>query len=493
MLTELERESNLTLTENGAPANRSSGSRCLDFFAACGALRGADPDVPRRLFFRAWTEDADTAMRALFYARDIRGGLGERELFRGVLSWMARIRPEAVRRNIRLIPEYGRWDDLLPLLDTPCAEETVRVIRERLEADRAALAAGGQISLLAKWLPSVHTASDTQRARARLLCRRLGMTEKEYRKTLAALRSRIDVLEKRLCAADYAFDYEKLPSGAMHKYREAFLRHDRERYARFLDRVLSGEAAMHAGTLYPYEIVRACIPDRPLWGEEEQTLTPEMIRSLDAAWKSLPDWGDARNALAVIDGSGSMYSGGSPTPAEVAMSLGIWFAEHNTGLFRDCFITFSRTPQLVRLQGGNIADRVRYCMSFNEIANTDLRAVFELLLGTALTHHLPQEEMPETLYIISDMEFDEGVDCGVTLFEEIRALYEANGYRLPALVYWNVDRRHEQVPVRRDEQGTVLVSGCSPSVFRAVIGQDATPERFMASVLNGERYRPIRG
>ena len=483
MLQQLERESNLTLTENGALANRSTGSHCLNLFASCGALRNEEPRVLQRLFARAYTEDRDLAMRILFYARDIRGGLGERRFFQEIISWLARQRPQSVSKNLDLIPEFGRWDDLLPLLGTPCEADAVTLIRKQLHLDIEALRADRTVSLLGKWLPSVNTSSALRRAQARLLCKRLGFTERAYRQCLSRLRAQIDVLEKRLCTGDYTFDYSKQPSGAMHRYRQAFLRNDHTRYAEYIEKVIAGEAALHAGTLYPYQIVRACL--------QAGDKSPEMIQSLDASWKSLPDYGDSRNALAVIDGSGSMFWRGNPLPAEVAMSLGIYFAERNTGYFRDHFITFSKTPRLVRLEGDNIVDRTMYCMSFDECSNTNLRATFELILNAAIKHRLPQEELPETLYIISDMEFDEGVHSDATLFEELRRLYTDNGYQLPQLVYWNVDCRNEQFPVTKDESGTILVSGSSPMLFKMVIGQHACPEAFMLSVLNSERYRGI--
>ena len=213
MLSELERESNRAYTENDALANRSTGSHCLNFFAVCGALRNADEDVACRLFARAWAEDPDLALRALFYARDIRGGLGERNLFREIIAWLATLRPASVRKNLALIPEYGRWDDLLALLDTPCEGDAIARIREQLLLDERAAEDGQGLSLLAKWLPSVNTASAAQRARARRLCNGLGMSEREYRRRLSRLRRKIDVLERRLCGRDYSFDYSRQPSG----------------------------------------------------------------------------------------------------------------------------------------------------------------------------------------------------------------------------------------------------------------------------------------
>ena len=496
MLQQLNETANRTRTENGALAHRSTGSHCLNFFAVCGALRSAEPDAARRLFARAWAENRDLALRTLFYARDVRGGLGERQIFRDLIAFLARRRPVSVTKNLAFIPEFGRWDDLLALLNTPCEPDAAALIRTQLDQDLRALESDGAVSLLAKWLPSINTSSPKRRAQARRLCRLLKIPEKDYRRMLARLRAQIDVLETRLCRTDYTFDYAKQPGGAMLKYRQAFQRHDPDRYAAYIERVREGRARMHADNLYPSEIVRPCLAevnDFRLADDyaPESSLSPEMIAALDAAWKSLPDYGDARNALAVVDGSASMYWGGSPLPAEVAISLAIYFAEHNRGHFHDHFITFSRTPRLVRLEGDNIADRASYCASFNECANTNLRATFTLLLNTALENHLPQSDLPETLYIISDMEFDEGADPDATLFEETKALYAAQGYRLPTLVYWNVQSRNEQFPVRQDDKGTVLVSGASPSLFKMVAGQNISPIQFMLDTLGSERYAQI--
>ncbi len=493
MLAHLKRRANLTRTENGALTNKTSGSYCLDFFAACGALRNASAEERFRRFIRAYAEDPLLALRALFYARDIRKGLGERSLFREILARLACIHPGSVEANLALIPEFGRWDDLLALLDTPCEAAAARLIRAQLDADVEALKNGEGVSLLAKWLPSVNTSSPEARRAAKRLRGLIKMSERDYRKTLSRLRARCDVLERRLCRKSYRFDYSKQPSGAMFRYREAFLRHDSCRYIYFLEGVRQGKLSMHADALYPYEIVRRCInPLLPAGGDCERSLSEGEIAALDAAWKSLPAYVGARNALAVIDGSGSMYMGGNPMPAEIALSLGIYFAERCKGPFKDHFITFSQKPQLVRLKGQTIAERVLYCESFNECSNTNLRAVFELILQSALDGALAQSELPELLYIISDMEFDQGVEMGKTLFEEMSDLYAAAGYRLPMLVYWNVDSRHTQFPVTMDEHGVVLVSGASPAVFDMAISQDIDPMRFMLSVLGSERYSCVR-
>ncbi len=479
----LKEEANKTFTENGAVTLRSSGSENVDLFASIGALRSADDQEIVRCFIKAWAEDRDLAMKILFYARDIRGGLGERRVFRVLLSALAYMEPESVRKNIALIPEYGRYDDLLELLDTPCEEDALAVIREQLAKDLTAMEAGEPVSLLGKWLPSINASSDETRAQAKVVAHAVGMNDAQYRKTLSALRAAIKIVENNLREKDYSFDYSQQPSKAMYKYRKAFIRNDQIRYQEFLKKVQKGETTLHTGTLLPYELVHSAL----------RMPTSAERYSLDVTWNALEDFTDGKNALVVIDGSASMYWSGNPLPAEVALSLGIYFAERNTGLFRNHFITFSTNPKLVEIKGNDFTERVRYCKSFNEAGDTNIQKMFELVLYTAAAHNLPQSELPETIYIISDMEFNSCTqDAGMTNFEYAKQLYTSHGYHLPQLVFWNVQSRQEQVPVKKNEQGVALVSGCSPRIFSMVMQNELDPYKFMMNVIGSERYAPIK-
>lgn len=483
MLEALKNEANLTLTENGALAYRSTKSACLDLFAVCGALRQTGEKEIIRKFMRAYTEDPDTAMRILFYARDVRGGLGERRFFNIIVRHLADFRPTSVTKNLPLFAEYGRYDDTLSLLGTKCETNLAKLIRRQLDVDLAAAEDGKSVSLLAKWLPSINTSSPWTREHAKQLCRLLGMKEKEYRRTLSTLRRHIGIVEDSLRRKDYTFDYEKVPGKALFQYRHTMWRNDTERYETYIKEVRAGKASMNAGTLYPYEIVRAAMHEHD----------PDALRSLDAAWNALPDYTDSRNALAVIDGSGSMYMdyGGGILPITVAVSLGIYFAERNCGHFANHFITFSRTPRLVELKTKDIASKIHNCMWYNEIANTDLYEVFMLILITAVKHNLPQSELPELLYIISDMEFDMGLNPDETVFEDAKEKFEEYGYKLPQVVYWNVAARNEQYPITMNEKGAALVSGASPMLFSQMMAHDFTPISLMEQVLNSDRYKNI--
>lgn len=493
MLNYLKSQMNLTHTENGAVTLRSSGTECLDLFFRAGGMREAAEGDIQSLVLRAMTEDPVKAMKILFFIRDVRGGLGERRFFRTAMTMLAEQYPDAVRRNVHLFAEYGRFDDLCTLLGTPCEDAAVALIAAQLKSDLDGMAQEQPVSLLAKWLPSVNASSAETVARGKYLAKALKMPEKQYRKMLAALRRYTDIIENRLRECDYTFDYEKQPSGAMFKYRQAFSRNDAERYAAYLSAVEKHEAVMHTATLYPYDIVRACKFD--CWGRATTSISAEERRSLNAAWENLPVFGaNGENALAVIDGSGSMYSNGTALrPIDVALSLGIYFAEHNQGAFKNHFVTFSRSPQLVEIKGKDIVEKVQYCASYNEVANTDIEAVFRLLLTTAVQNRLPQSEMPAKIYIISDMEFDYCVTGGnnETVFETMRKRFARCGYRLPDVIFWNVASRQQNIPVSRTETGAALVSGASPAIFDMVIGGEITPENIMNRIIEGERYAKV--
>lgn len=486
MIKELKKESNYTTTENGALTNASTFSDCLDLFATAGALRHADDGEVIARVMRAYAESPELALKILFFARDVRGGLGERRFFRVALRYLADNAPQSVIKNIEYVPEFGRYDDLLALFGTECEAAALAYIKKAWDKDVAALdTERAEVTLLAKWLPSVNTSNADAVRAAKTVAKYLGLNDAQYRKTLTKLRARIKIIENNLRTRDYTFDYEKQPSGAMLKYRKAFMRNDGARYSEYLGRVAEGKAKMHTGTLTPYDIVYKCL--------DVLNISPAERKALDVTWNALPEFSCGNNALAVVDGSGSMYSWTSPSPAAIAQSLGIYLAEHAEGEYAGHFITFSRTPKLVEIKGKDIYEKVKYCASFNEVANTNIAAVFELILNTAVKNKLPQSELPSRLYIISDMEFDYCADgAELTNFEYAKAQYEANGYKLPELVFWNVDSRNTNQPVTMNDRGVILVSGFSPRIFDMVTGGNLSPYAYMLDVLNSERYACIK-
>lgn len=483
MLNFLKNEANKTETLNGATTYISSGKYCLDLFASIGASRNLDEKEIVKRFHRAFCEDKNLAMKILFYARDIRGGLGERKVFRTIIRNLPRTSRSALVKNIQYIPEYGRYDDLLEIMDTSCKKEVVTFINEQLQKDIANIETD-DVSLLAKWLPSINATNIQTVKLGKRLAQCLNMSEKEYRQILSKLRAKIKIIENNLREKDYSFDYSKQPSKAMFKYKKAFIRNDKKRYEEFLNKVQSGAAKMNTGTLYPYDIVRSIIHGGELSDEEK--------KSLDVTWNALLNYTKDEKALVVVDGSDSMYWGENPQPAEVAQSLAVYFAERNTGLFKNHFITFSESPRLVEIKGDDIYNKIRFCIGFNECANTNIQKVFELILKTATKNELSQKDMPETIYIISDMEFDScTVDADLTNFEYIKRKFNEKGYKLPRLVFWNVNSWQQQVPVKESEQGVVLVSGCTPKIFEMVMDGETSPYKFMLDTINTERYEKI--
>lgn len=492
MLEHLKNEANRTYTENGAVTHATTYSDCLDLFATIGALRSSDEQEILKRFVRAFTEVPDLAMKTLFFARDVRGGLGERKVFRVCLQWLAHNTPASAKKNIPYVAEFGRWDDLLSLLGTPCEKDALQLIKRQLETDLEAMDMGDDVSLLAKWLPSVNASNVQTVAYAKKIARFLGMTDATYRKTLVKLREHIRIIENSLREKDYTFDYSKQPSKAMFKYRKAFYRNDGERYGEFLGKVSRGEAQMHAATLMPYELVEPYLHFS--WSSRcfMRDISEEEKNALNATWASLPAFANNENALAIIDTSGSMYDSGKPLPAAVALSLSLYFAEHNTGIFKNHFIEFSSKPQLIEVKGDTFADRLRYVASFNEIADTNLEAVFDLILNAAVRNKVPQEELPATLYLISDMEFNCCVrNADATNFENAKAKFAAHGYQLPKIVFWNVQSRNTQQPVTQNEQGVALVSGCTPRIFSMVSEGVLSPLSYMMEILGAERYQKI--
>lgn len=484
-LNALKARANETLTENGGRAYISTRSDCLDLFFKAGAMRNSSEVEIGRAVLRAYAEDPHKTMKIIFFARDVRGGLGERRFFRIAVRHLAFAAPESVIKNIPLFAEYGRYDDLCTLLGTPCENEAAAAIKAQLDKDVSDMAEGRPVSLLAKWLPSVNASSKETVRNAKKLCNIFCMSEKSYRQTLSALRKYTDITENRLRVMDYTFDYSKQPSGAMFKYKKAFIRNDGERYCEFLNNVSRGNAVLHADTLYPYEIIRRVF---------EKDISREERTALDVTWNSLPDHGASdENAIAVIDGSGSMTWGDAPRPIDAALSLGIYFAEHNKGAFGGHFITFSNKPRLIKVKGSDIFEKARYCATYNECANTDLEAVFELILKTAVSDRVTNSDMPKRLYILSDMQFDCCVEGGnsLPLLASMKKKYARFGYELPEIVFWNLRNRGAAFPVTLSETGAALVSGFSPAIFDMVKSGSITPDAVMEEVIGRERYKAV--
>lgn len=487
-------DSRVKRTENGAAGYETTGRALVDLNFAAASLRNENEAEIANRFIRAFYEDRVLAMKWLFFLRDARGGLGERRSFRIILRYLAVSMPEMINNLVDLMAEYGRFDDVLCLLDTPVEEKVLAVLKAQLETDLENMEQSRGISLCAKWMPSGNTSSEQSRKSAARLQRGMGLTAKEYRKLLAVLRAYLKVTEVYMSDGRWKeIDYTMVPSKANILYRKAFMFHDQARRKNFLERVQNNEAVMHADVLMPHDIVTrytACNGWNIRIGEEDA--------ALEALWKNLPDAvAGAGNVLCVVDGSGSMLcpvGTGSTTALHVSKALGIYFAERMRGAYHNRFITFSSSPKYVDLSGcRTLREKLELAFSYGDCTNTNIEATFELVLQTALQNHLRQEELPQTMLIISDMEFDRAVwghDTD-TLFETIKKRFSRYGYRLPKLVFWNVNSRTNVIPVRENELGVGLVSGLSVNVCKMVLSNELDPFACLKKILEGERYRKV--
>lgn len=485
----LNEEFNESVTENGAVGYRTTGKAMLDFNYKVASYRNYAEDAIIKDFEKVWLDDKVLAMQFIFFIRDREEGLGERRLFRIIIKHLANTEPEMVKKVIPVIAEYGRFDDLLELFDTPLEKETLSLIKEQWEEDIHLMGIGENISLLAKWLPSINASSKVQKEKAKKIIKFFGIKEKDYRKCLSMLREHIDVTERKMCANKWdKIKYENVPSRANLNYNNAFLRHDEERRREFLSQVEKGKKKINAGKLYPYDIVHKYM-------NTQYGLRPEDT-TLEQLWKALPSK-EITNTLVVADGSGSMtctIGNTNVTALDVANSLAIYFAEHNKGQFKDKYITFSEHPQFVDFEGcTSLHDKIKKALAYGEIANTNIKAVFDLILGTAKKYALSQDEMPANILIISDMEFDYATDGEVNekLFKIIGRQYSEAGYKLPRLVFWNVNSRTGTIPLKENELGIALVSGFSTNIAEMVMSNELDPYKVLLEKLRTERYKRI--
>lgn len=481
----LRETTNYTRTENGALTNKSTLDPALDYFSLGGAMRGR-AEAAADLFEKAFASDYLTAVRTLFYFRDIRGGQGEREIFRAGLKRLdGLVGPEssAWLNLLSLVPEYGRWDDLLSL---GVRADTVTVIQRQLHQDKLALAAGEPVSLLAKWLPSENTSSPRTKALAKQLRKALGWDSRTYRWVLSQLRARIRLLEQDMSSNNWeGIDFGKLPGQAHRKHVKAFKRHTPEAYQAYLDSVEKGEAKINVSTVFPYELYQMCQNGNYFYGGV--SFVPNAYA--DVAWANLPDYTGGKDALVMADTSLSMTWENSAMAMAVAVSLAVYFAERNEGIFKDHFMTFSSQPSFVKVHGAKIHQRfANVIKDANVGGSTNLQAAFRAILAAALQSG---QAPPAVLYVISDMEFDQATGrTDQTVFRSAKAEFASAGLELPHVVFWNVNARNMQAPATVFDGAVSLVSGSSPQVFSMAV-EGKSPRELMDSVVNGPRYQQI--
>lgn len=455
---------NATTTANGMPAFKSTNSATLDLFTKIGDAR----DVDLTSFFKkALQEQEEVAVRTLLWARDVRGGAGERKTFRTLLGVLARDDNfQHMQGVIKLIPEVGRWDDVLILLDTKYEPVAIELIGQALKAHNG---------LAAKWMPR-------QGKVAQHLRNSLGMTPKQWRKTLVNL---TNVVETKMCQREWgAIEYPKVPSKAIGKYARAFGRQDGERFTAFKQKVESGEAKVNAGAVYPYDLV--------------SNLSYGDAQLAEVQWKALPDYvnGSDERAICVVDVSGSMTSpvSGRVSCMDVAISLGIYTSERLQGVFKNTIITFTDNPKIMKFkEGASLLDRViesKRAVGFS----TNLEGVYDAILKAAKQNKVPEEQMPTKVIMISDMQFNHQVQGDLSVLPMIRQKYEAAGYKMPSLVFWNVGAaKYGNSPFTVAAENTCMVSGFSPSILTSILSGKTNSIDVMLDAVGKERYNYLKG
>lgn len=508
----LKQVNNFAVTENGALTHFTTMDGLMDLFAMGAAYRTRTDEDVILLFKKAYVENPTYALKCLFYIRDVRGGQGERRFFRVATKWLATYDTEAMRRNLIHVPEYGRWDDLFVFIGTPLQNNALNIVKHQLALDADCKTP----SLLAKWMPSENTSSVKTRKTATIVRKHLGMTPKNYRKVLSALRKRINVLERLMSEGRWdEIEFDKIPSKAGLKYKNAFARHDIERMKKnpevksYEDFAKDTTTKVNAKALYPYEVVAKATEvmgcSYSYWAPSRSAKSMDDTDRLmvNKYWENLADYfnGKTFNGLAVVDTSGSMRGSDAAAPINVAISLGMYCAERAKGPFAGHYVSFSSRPQLIAVEGADFCDKVQRIWRTNLCENTNIEATFDMLLNTAIANHCTQDDLPQNIIVISDMEFDQGTghyNYGYnrqtwnpkTLMESIRAKWATYGYRLPHLIYWNVQARQNNIP---EDLGCGLVSyvsGMSPSIFEQIMS-GKTGYDLMMEKLDSERYAPI--
>lgn len=482
---------NVSVTENGAIGYKTTGHPLLDINFAASSLRNKSDREIVDMFEKAYYDTPLDSILWLFYLRDVRGGMGERRSFRVILKHMAEHHPEVIAGVIPYIAEYGRYDDMWVLLETQFKEPVIKLIKEQIVSDLNGVKENKPISLLGKWLPSRCSKNAKNRQYVNLIYTNLGISPYTYQKITSTLRKHLKIVECDMSAGRWSvIDYNKVPAKANLLYNNAFLKHDEERRRKFLSALENHEEGVkiNAGTLFPHDIVHKYWNNRKL----DQTL--------EELWKALPGGTGYTDIMIVCDGSYSMHSlidrKSSLQAMEACFALTIYFAERAEGVFKNRFITFSSMPKYVNI--GNcktLKDKLSCLRSHNDCSSTDIKKVFDMILETAVNNHLTQDQLPKTVLVLSDIEFDNYSACSprldATLFGYITRRYKNAGYKMPKLAFWNLCSRTGTIPMKQNENGLVLVSGFSPATMKMVMSGNLDPFDAMLDVLYTERYRPI--
>lgn len=481
---------NLGYTENGGVKRKSTFNAVYDMFAWGGSYRSRTKEDKIELFKNAYKEDKELALKCLFYLRDILEGQGERQFFKDCYHWLATEDSIVALQLMPCISDFGRWDDMYCLVDTPIEEYMFKYLNTVFRCDMNSKTP----SLLGKWLKSINTSSAESRALGAKTAKAFGLNFKQYRKALAALRTKINIVEKLMCENRWdEIEFDKIPSKAGIKYSNAFARRDiiKQKYKIFM---ASDETTVNAKTLYPADVISKVLEHYyHRWGRLDNISEEEQL-VIEKYWNNLTDYfnGAVFNGVAVVDTSASMTG----TPMEVAIALGIYCAEKvgKNSPFYKHYISFSSEAKLVEIKGDNLCEKVKTIYKNSIVADTNIESVFNLILKTAIANNLSNEDIPKNVIIISDMEFNSCTECCddveyKTVMENIMNKFNEKGYSIPHLIFWNVDARSSNIPMK-EKEGITFVSGYSPVVYDMIM-KGKTGIELMKEKLLSNRYKTI--
>lgn len=490
---EMMKKQEVSYTENGAVGNSTSGSKLVDLNFNIPQYR--QRGINKNLFHLAYQEDKILALKWLLFLRDVREGVGERKSFREFFVEFIKSYEREARKFLQTVhlDEFGRWDDYVAIAfmtnNMSIRNLILDIIEVRLRKDLRNLKADGDVSLLAKWLPSENASSMKTKEMAVFIRKHFGYTSKKYRKTLSKLRAYLDVVERKMSANNWGkIKYEAVPSKANLLYREAFLKQDTERREIYLESLKKGETKINANAMFLHDIVNAYV-NYCAWN----CSVGKYDESLEQLWKAQEKIGTFKNTLVMRDGSGSMterIGQGNLTALTVADAITLYCAENSEGYFKNTFMTFSHNPKIVELANClTLREKLVELQFHADMEDTNIEAAFNLVLRTAIKNNLKQEELPETILVVSDMEYNYATeDPSAHLFEYIKKEYEEAGYKLPKLVFWNINSRTGTVPLTENENGVILMSGFSKNLMQMAMSSELDPYKALVAQLNVPRY-----
>ena len=473
----MKRESVMKYTENGAIAYDRLNGSLITLFAQIGALRPRTKAEIEDKFAAAFNEDRLLATKMLFYAGNIRGGLGERRTFRICLKWLAKNYPTIVEKNIDNIALFNRYDSLFELVGTSCEDSMWEYVENTLKQDLVAMRHNQTCTLLAKWMPSETASSEKTKELARKAMKALRISPRQYRKMLSVLRKHIKVVEQKMSANEWnEITYSAVPSYAMARYNRAFERHDNERFSKYVEALNNGEEKVNASTLYPYDLVRNYMG----WSSQNNLVAEQQ-------WKALPNYISGENNIIVMaDVSGSMFG----RPMETSIGLAIYFAERNKGDYQNCYMTFTDRPHFIKINPNDtLREKIAQVRRTDIGYNTNLKAAFNYILSNATYNNVSKEDMPKALVVISDMEIDKYMrGRGLDFIDTMKERFMAHGYELPKLVLFNVEARNDTF--LSQSQDVINISGQSISTFKHLcrILEGKTSYDMMLEILNDKMY-----